>query len=100
MKFVKRNWEWLTEEASDGRRMAGIGIGKVPDRQVMRFRIGIIPKKFMSSKMGAWFISGTMAALMSSTKVRILPAFERQDMKDEEESKPDIGGGFIKIYKF
>lgn len=100
MKFVKRDEKWLTEEASGERFTAGIDIGKARGRQLTRFKIGMILKKFMSSKMEGWFMLDRTAALMSSTKILILPASERQDMKGEEESKLDIGGGFIKIFKF
>jgi hypothetical protein len=96
MKSVKRDWKWMMEEASDGQYMAGIGIGKAPDRQVMHFRIEIIPKRFMSNTMDAWFMSDRMTALMFSTKVRILPAFERQDMKGEAESKRNLAKGLLK----
>jgi len=75
----------MTEEASDGQRMAGIDIGKVPDRQLMRFRIATTLKKFMNSKVDEWFISGRMVALMFLTKTLILPVLEPHGMKDEEE---------------
>jgi hypothetical protein len=91
---------WLTEEASDGRRMAGKGTAKKRGRRLLHFRTATIPKKFTSSKMDGWFMSDRMAELMFSTRILIIPAFERQDTNGEEESKRDIGGGFIKILNF
>jgi hypothetical protein len=91
---------WLMEEASGERCMAGSGIAKERRRRLLHFKIETIPKKFMSSKMDGWFTSGRMAELMFSTRILIIPAFERQDMNDEEESKRDIGGESIKISNF
>ncbi len=100
VKFVERNWKWLVEETSGELRMASNGIGKERGRQLLHSKIAAIPKKFMSSRMDGRFMSGKMAELMFSTKILIIPAFERQDMSGEKESKKDIGGEFTKTSKF
>jgi hypothetical protein len=96
MKFVKRDWKWLAEEANGELYMGNSGTAKATDRQLLHFRIAAILKKFMSSKMDGWFILGRMIALMFSTKILILAVFERQDMNDEQELKQEIGGESIK----
>jgi hypothetical protein len=85
----------LTEEENGERFTANNGIGKEQDQLPLPFRIEIILKKFMNSKMVGWFMLEREAEPMCSTKILTLPAFERLKLNDKKISKKESGGESI-----